>query len=71
MRYFRLAAARLIKSALALGSQVTLVVDGKAYQVVAEGQKFLPSRAASEAPDNPPTLAHTTCNRHASSYPAL
>ena len=69
--YFRLAAARPdIKSALALGSQVTLVVDGKAYQVVAEGQNSGPVELPSEAPDNPPTLAHTTCNRHASSYPS-
>jgi Ca-activated chloride channel family protein len=37
--YFRLLAARPdLSAALALGSQVTVMVDGQAYQVVSEGQ---------------------------------
>ncbi len=41
--YFRLLAARPdIAAALALGEQVTIVVDGQAYQVVSEGQSSGP-----------------------------
>ena len=66
--YFRLAAARPdIKSALALGSQVTLVVDGKAYQVVAEGQNSGPV----ELPQKLPTTLQPSPTRPAIATPVL
>lgn len=62
--YFRLLAARPdIAAALALGSQVTLVVDGQAYQVVGEGQPggplvLPPTLPAAATP--PPSAQATT-----------
>ncbi len=63
--YFRLLAARPdLAAALALGDQVTVVVDGKAYQVVTEGQ---PAGSL----DLPPAIATVTAAATSASRPTM